>query len=62
MKDPKKLRKQRPDYVKDPNWSADPDRLPLVGGDPEDLPQPGEREIPEPESEHNPEEREEDRD
>jgi hypothetical protein len=42
MKDPKKLRDQKPDYVKDVSGTRDPDHQPQVGTDPMSLPQQGE--------------------
>lgn len=51
MKDPKKLRKQKPDYVDDVSGSGDPDRIPVVGGDPEDPSIYDERDEPKPREE-----------
>lgn len=42
MDKPEKLKKQRPDYVKDPTSTGDPDKRPNIGTDPEDIGQVGE--------------------
>lgn len=39
MDDPKKLKKQKPDYVKDVSGSDDPDHQPQLGTDPMSQPQ-----------------------
>ncbi len=43
MKDPKKLRHQKPDYVQDVSGTDDPDHQPQVGSDPMDPPVEGTR-------------------
>lgn len=39
--DPKKLQKQRPDYVRDTSGGGDPEVQPSIGTDPQSLPQEG---------------------
>lgn len=39
--DPEKLKKQKPDYVRDTSGSDDPDHQPQVGTDPMEGPQEG---------------------
>jgi hypothetical protein len=41
MDDPNKLKKQKPDYVKDVSGSADPDHQPQIGTDPMSQPEEG---------------------
>lgn len=40
-KDPKDLLKEKPDYTEDRSGIDETDRIPVVGGDPESLPEEG---------------------